>query len=85
MLKDSLCYSAIEQRHECSAPSAAFTDCNCQNCSGCQSVTQTGSKINFIFWDLTLRWFSACEADSFRNIKVKISYTPEDGHVGRNM
>jgi hypothetical protein len=25
------------------------------------------------------------EADSFRNIKVKISYTPEDGHVGRNM
>jgi hypothetical protein len=25
------------------------------------------------------------EADSFRNMKVKISYTPEDGHVGRNM
>jgi hypothetical protein len=25
------------------------------------------------------------EADSFRNLKVKISYTPEDGHVGRNM
>jgi hypothetical protein len=27
----------------------------------------------------------ASEADSFRNIKVKISYTTEDGHVGRNM
>jgi hypothetical protein len=25
------------------------------------------------------------EADSFRNMKVKISYTLEDGHVGRNM
>jgi hypothetical protein len=25
------------------------------------------------------------EADSFRNIKVKISYILEDGHVGRNM
>jgi hypothetical protein len=25
------------------------------------------------------------EADSFRNMKVKIPYTPEDGHVGRNM
>jgi hypothetical protein len=25
------------------------------------------------------------EADFFRNMKVKISYTLEDGHVGRNM
>jgi hypothetical protein len=25
------------------------------------------------------------EADSFRNMKIKISYTLEDGHVGRNM
>jgi hypothetical protein len=25
------------------------------------------------------------EADSFRNIKIKASYTLEDGHVGRNM
>jgi hypothetical protein len=25
------------------------------------------------------------EADSFRNIKSKTFYTPEDGHVGRNM
>jgi uncharacterized protein YneR len=25
------------------------------------------------------------EADSFRNTKIKISYTPEDGHIGRNM
>jgi hypothetical protein len=25
------------------------------------------------------------EADSFKNMKVKISYTLEDGHVGRNM
>jgi hypothetical protein len=25
------------------------------------------------------------EADSFRNMKLKISYTLEDGHVGRNM
>jgi hypothetical protein len=25
------------------------------------------------------------EADSFRNMKVKTPYTPEDGHVGRNM
>jgi hypothetical protein len=25
------------------------------------------------------------EADSFRNMKVKTSYTPEDGNVGRNM
>jgi hypothetical protein len=25
------------------------------------------------------------EADSFRNMKVKTSYTLEDGHVGRNM
>jgi hypothetical protein len=25
------------------------------------------------------------EADSFRNIKIKISYTLEDGHMGRNM
>jgi hypothetical protein len=25
------------------------------------------------------------EADSFRNMKIKISYTPEDGHIGRNM
>jgi hypothetical protein len=25
------------------------------------------------------------EADPFRNMKVKISYTLEDGHVGRNM
>jgi hypothetical protein len=25
------------------------------------------------------------EADSFRHMKIKISYTPEDGHVGRNM
>jgi hypothetical protein len=25
------------------------------------------------------------EADSFRIMKVKTSYTPEDGHVGRNM
>jgi hypothetical protein len=23
-------------------------------------------------------------ADSFRNMKIKISYTPEDGHIGRN-
>jgi hypothetical protein len=27
----------------------------------------------------------ASEADSFRNMKVKISYTHEDGHVDRNM
>jgi hypothetical protein len=27
----------------------------------------------------------ASEADSFRNMKIKISYTLEDGHVGRNM
>jgi hypothetical protein len=25
------------------------------------------------------------EADSFENKKRKISYTPEDGHIGRNM
>jgi hypothetical protein len=25
------------------------------------------------------------EADSFRHMKIKISYTPADGHVGRNM
>jgi hypothetical protein len=25
------------------------------------------------------------EADSFRNTKIKTFYTPEDGHVGRNM
>jgi hypothetical protein len=25
------------------------------------------------------------EAESFRHMKIKISYTPEDGHVGRNM
>jgi hypothetical protein len=25
------------------------------------------------------------EADSFRHMKIKISYTLEDGHVGRNM
>jgi hypothetical protein len=25
------------------------------------------------------------EAYSFRHMKIKISYTPEDGHVGRNM
>jgi hypothetical protein len=25
------------------------------------------------------------EADSFRNMKVKISYTHEDGHVDRNI
>jgi hypothetical protein len=25
------------------------------------------------------------EADSFRNIKIKISFTLEDGHIGRNM
>jgi hypothetical protein len=25
------------------------------------------------------------EADSFRNMKIKISYTLEDGHVDRNM
>jgi hypothetical protein len=25
------------------------------------------------------------EADSFRHMKIKISYTSEDGHVGRNM
>jgi hypothetical protein len=25
------------------------------------------------------------EAASFRNMKIKISYTLEDGHVGRNM
>jgi hypothetical protein len=25
------------------------------------------------------------EADSFRNMKVKTSYTHEDGHVGRNI
>jgi hypothetical protein len=25
------------------------------------------------------------EADSFRNMKVKIPYTLEDGHVGRKM
>jgi hypothetical protein len=25
------------------------------------------------------------QADSFKNMKVKTSYTPEDGHVGRNM
>jgi hypothetical protein len=25
------------------------------------------------------------EADSFRNTKIKISYTPEDGHICRNM
>jgi hypothetical protein len=25
------------------------------------------------------------EEDSFRNMSVKISYTLEDGHVGRNM
>jgi hypothetical protein len=25
------------------------------------------------------------EADSFRNMKIKIFYTPEDGHIGRNM
>jgi hypothetical protein len=25
------------------------------------------------------------EAESFRLTKMKISYTPEDGHVGRNM
>jgi hypothetical protein len=25
------------------------------------------------------------EADSFRNIKIKISYTPEDGLIGQNI
>jgi hypothetical protein len=25
------------------------------------------------------------EADSFRHMKIKIYYTPEDGHVGRNI
>jgi hypothetical protein len=25
------------------------------------------------------------EAESLRHMKIKISYTPEDGHVGRNM
>jgi hypothetical protein len=25
------------------------------------------------------------EAESFRNMKIKISYTLEDGHVGGNM
>jgi hypothetical protein len=25
------------------------------------------------------------EAESFKHMKIKISYTPEDGHVGRNM
>jgi hypothetical protein len=25
------------------------------------------------------------EAESFRHMKIKISYTHEDGHVGRNM
>jgi hypothetical protein len=25
------------------------------------------------------------EANSFRNMKIKMSYTPEDGHTGRNM
>jgi hypothetical protein len=25
------------------------------------------------------------EADSFMNMKIKISYTHEDGHVGQNM
>jgi hypothetical protein len=25
------------------------------------------------------------EAESFRHLKTKISYTLEDGHVGRNM
>jgi hypothetical protein len=25
------------------------------------------------------------EADSFRHMEIKIYYTPEDGHVGRNM
>jgi hypothetical protein len=25
------------------------------------------------------------EADSFRNMKIKIAYTPEDGHIGRYM
>jgi hypothetical protein len=25
------------------------------------------------------------EADSFRNMKIKISYTPDDGRIGRNM
>jgi hypothetical protein len=25
------------------------------------------------------------EEDSFRHMKKEISYTPEDGHVGRNM
>jgi hypothetical protein len=25
------------------------------------------------------------EADSFRNMKIKISYTLEDGHIGRKI
>jgi hypothetical protein len=25
------------------------------------------------------------EAESFRHMKIRISYTPEDGHIGRNM
>jgi hypothetical protein len=34
---------------------------------------------------VTTREKNTCEAESFRNMKVKISYTLEDGHVGRNM
>jgi hypothetical protein len=25
------------------------------------------------------------EADPFKNMRVIVSYTPEDGHIGRNM
>jgi hypothetical protein len=41
--------------------------------------------LNLLKLGLKLEWSTPSEADSFRNMKVKISYTPEKGHVGRNM
>jgi hypothetical protein len=35
--------------------------------------------------DLVKKGRKPSEANSFRHMKIRIFYTPEDGHVGRNM